>query len=254
MKKAFTTFLLVIVLCIVLVSCNVTSDNDTDIDTESKVTTDDTNKSTNVSENLDSDNTDNDSNTNESDTNTEKPSNTLVPNDEEFPFDNIIVERNGYDIVAAGKYYGNDFDNVKDYGSYYRIIDNYEDFSDLTQWGNQIDEAIFDENFILVLYSYSKSSVYYSHPNFNELNGLGQFKYLEMGTSTDKLSIFEIWVLDTLTPDTDDYTPLDYNDYKVVFPKEMHEIIYLIIPKKELPISMHINGEIKLRKGISKAE
>lgn len=95
--------------------------------------------------------------------------------------------------------------------------------------------------------------MYYSHPNFNELNGLGQFKDLKMDTSTDKLSIYEIWSLNDGMPDTDNYTPLDYNDYEVVFPKEVHEIVYLIIPKKELPNSMHINGEVKLRKGISKA-
>lgn len=153
-----------------------------------------------------------------------------------------------------GKYYGNDFDDVEYYGSYYRIIDNYTDFSKLTQWGNQLDEAVFGENFILVLYSYSNCNVYYSHPNFNELNGLGQFKDLKMDTSTDKLSIYEIWSLNDGMPDTDNYTPLDYNDYEVVFPKEVHEIVYLIIPKKELPNSMHINGEVKLRKGISKAE
>ena len=201
MKKVFTTFLLVIVLCIVLVSCNVTNNNDTNTDTESKVTTDDTNKNTNVSTTPDSDNADNDSNKNESDTNTEKLSDTLVPNDdkdldnqdildtlvpndEEFPFDTIIVERNGYDIVAAGKYYGNDFDNVKDYGSYYRIIDNYEDFSEFTQWGNQIDEAIFDENFVLVLYSYKNHYIYNSVQSQK-----GTYKSLKIETDLNELSI-----------------------------------------------------------------
>ena len=90
--------------------------------------------------------------------------------DNEFPFENIIVERNGYDIIAAGKYYGNDFDNVKYYGSYYRIIDNYTDFSELTQWGNKIEKSVFDENFVLVLYSHTSCCVYFSHPEFHKLN------------------------------------------------------------------------------------
>lgn len=241
MKKVFTTFLLIIVLCIVLISCNVPSSNDTDINTESKVNTDDTNKNTNVSENPDSDNTNNDSNTNESGTNTEKS---------EFPFDNIIVERNGYDIVAAGKYYGNDFDSVTDYGSYYRIIDNYEDFSELTQWGNQLDETVFNENFILVLYSYLNCSVYYSHSNFSILNQRGQFGSFGINLYTNKLELFEKWTLSGGALDLDGYVPPKMEDCTVIFPTEKEEIIYLLISKDEITNNLTINGEIELKSEI----
>ena len=251
MKKLFSILLVILMLIGMLVSCNV---DNTDTNT---------NTNTNTSSDIDT-STQTDTNTDTStDTSTDTAIDTSIQveydaeresSDNEFPFDNIVVERNGYDIVSAGKYYGSDFDNVKYYGSYYRIIDNYEDFSKLTQWGNQLDETIFDENFIFVLYSYSNCSVYYSHPTFNDLNGLGEFAYFKMDMNSDKLSIFEIWSLDIRLPDKDNYTPLDYNYYKVVVPKEAHEIIYLIIPKNELPNSMHINGEVKLIKGISKAE
>ena len=170
--------------------------------------------------------TNSDSNTNEIGTNIEKSSDTLVPNDdkdldnqdildtlvpndEEFPFDTIIVERNGYDIVAAGKYYGDDFDSVIDYGSYYRIIDNYEDFSKLTQWGNQLDKAIFDENFVLVLYSYTKCSVYYSHPKFYELNGIGQFCDFKFDVNNSKISISETYSINGMNIDKDGYVRTD---------------------------------------------
>ena len=88
----------------------------------------------------------------------------IVPNDDtkDFPFDNIVLVRNGYDIVAAGRYYGDDFDNVKYYGSYYRIIDNYDDFSTLTAWGNKIDKSVFNDNFILVLHTYKNHYLYNS--------------------------------------------------------------------------------------------
>lgn len=139
-----------------------------------------------------------------------------------------------------------DFDDLKEnFNIYITVcIVNVPQFSDLVTPNDNKDNLV----------EVKLPVVSYSHPNFNELNGLGQFKDLKMDTSTDKLSIYEIWSLNDGMPDTDNYTPLDYNDYEVVFPKEVHEIVYLIIPKKELPNSMHINGEVKLRKGISKAE
>lgn len=174
--------------------------------------------------------------------------------DNEFPFDNIIEKRNGYDIVAAGKYYGNDFENIKYYGSYYRIIDNYADFSELTQWGDRIDASVFDDSFILVLHSYKNYSVYYSHPEFQELNNRGQFWSFGIDTNTDKLNIFEEWLIGGSIPDIYGYTRPNPEDYKVVFPTEKQETIYLLIPKNELPNSISINGEVDLKVEISVLE
>ena len=87
--------------------------------------------------------------------------------------------------------------------------------------------------------------------------------FASVGIKTENMDELSFKVIDLykkvaerpdLYSNKDNYTPLDYNDYKVVVPKEAHEIIYLIIPKNELPNSMHINGEVKLIKGISKAE
>ena len=170
--------------------------------------------------------------------------------DNEFPFDNIVIERNGYDIVAAGKYYGKDFDNIKYYGSYYRIIDNYADFSELTQWGNQLDEAIFDDNFVLVLYSYTKCSVYYSHPKFNEVNDKGQFSDFKLDVANNKISISETHSVNGMNIDKDGYVPPKIEDYTVIYPIEKQEIIYLLISKDERPSNLPKNGEIDFYKEI----
>ena len=170
---------------------------------------------------------------------------TLVPNDEDFPFDNIVVERNGYDIVAAGKYYGNDFDNVKDYGSYYRIIDNYNDFSELTAWGNKIDESVFEDNFVLVLYTYKNHDKYYSHQSFYHLHDRGQFDDFGIDKDTNTLTISESWSIDLLTP-FDGPLPPSFYDYEIIIPTEKHEMIYLLIPKTDLKDELPINGEIEL--------
>ena len=174
--------------------------------------------------------------------------------DNEFSFDSIVVERYGYDIVAAGRYYGKDFDNVKYYGSYYRIIDNYEDFSELTQFGEKIDKHIFDENFILILYTYEKCDVYYSHSKFNRLNCRGYFEDFDCDSHTEELEIFECCFTVESTPDIDGYIPPKLQDYTVVFPTEKQETIYLVIPKDEMPNNLPINGEINFYKVIDIAE
>lgn len=240
MKKLFVAISLILIWCLMIVSCN-TNHVDTSLDSninniQSNTNNQDTTGTLAPNDNKDLDNQD--------------ILDTLVPNDEEFPFDNIIVERNGYDIVAAGKYYGNDFDSVTDYGSYYRIIDNYEDFSELTQWGNQLDETVFNENFILVLYSYLNCSVYYSHSNFSILNQRGQFGSFGINLYTNKLELFEKWTLSGGALDLDGYVPPKMEDCTVIFPTEKEEIIYLLISKDEITNNLTINGEIELKSEI----
>jgi len=168
---------------------------------------------------------------------------TLVPNDEEFPFDNIVIERSGYDIVAAGKYYGNDFDNIKYYGSYYRIIDNYEDFSELTQWGNQLDETIFDENFVLVLYSYKNHYIYNSVRSQK-----GTYKSLKIETDLNELSIIEEWIRSSRIEIVDgERVPSTYYEDEILFPIEVQETIYLLIPKNEVHSDLSVSGKINLK-------
>lgn len=174
--------------------------------------------------------------------------------DNEFPFENIIVERNGYDIIAAGKYYGNDFDNVKYYGSYYRIIDNYTDFSELTQWGNQLEEVIFDENFVLVLYSHTRCCAYYSHPEFHKLNDKGQFSDFRFDVTHNKICISETHSVNDMNIDKDGYVPPKIEDYTVIYPIEKQEIIYLLISKDERPNDLPKSGEIDLYEEIIMAE
>ena len=164
--------------------------------------------------------------------------------DNEFPFDSIILEQSGYKVVAAGKYYGNDFDNIKYYGSYYRIIDNYEDFSELTAWGNNIDESLFSDNFILVLHTYKNAyDTYYSHSKYNELNGKG--RYSDFGLSeSGKLMITE--GKSCSAKEVVGEAPNYIEDYEVILPIETQETIYLVIPKAEMPNNIKLNGEIIL--------
>ena len=173
-------------------------------------------------------------------------------NDSEFPFDNIVIERNGYDLVAGGRYYGNDFDNVKYYGSYYRIIDNYSDFSELTQWGNDIDESTFNDNFVLVLYSYKNHYLYNSVRSEK-----GTFSTLKIETNSIKLSLIEEWVVDGRAEIVDGETIISQTKWKeneILFPIDVHEILYLLIPKNELPNELPINGEINVKTLIRELE
>ena len=170
----------------------------------------------------------------------------IVPDEDtkDFPFDNIVLVRNGYDIVAAGRYYGDDFDNVKYYGSYYRIIDNYDDFSTLTAWGNKIDKSVFNDNFILVLHTYKSAyDTYYTHSKYNDLNGKGMYQDFGINESGN-LVIFE--------GKGGSYRPaigeeiINMEDYEVTLPIETQETIYLVIPRSELPFGININGKIFL--------
>ncbi len=45
------------------------------------------------------------------------------------------------------------------FGSYYKIIDTYDDFKDLISNGDYIDESFFEKNFIYVICHYSSASV-----------------------------------------------------------------------------------------------
>ena len=271
MRKIFITIFCILMLCFVFSSCNVQNNNintneDTNKNTESIVNTDNTNTDSNVNTGDTNSDTNENINLGENpeggDTGNDNTIDTSIKveydaereaSDNEFPFDNIIVERNGYDIVAAGKYYGDDFDNVKYYGSYYRIIDNYNDFSELTAWGNKIDESVFEDNFVLTLYTYKNYDVYYSHPDFIELNERGEFTNFNAQTNIG-VSISEEWVIGGSTPDVDGYIPLDYEDYRVALPTETNEIIYLIISKNELPRNLPINGKINFKSIIEELE
>ena len=264
MKKIITMMLIVLMLVGVLISCNTN-----DVDTNSKI---DTQTDTSTNKNTDTDININENSTNNFDMNSnnvwsdskdildtlvpeddeildnQNILDTLVPNDEEFPFDNIVIERSGYDIVAAGKYYGNDFDNIKYYGSYYRIIDNYEDFSELTAWGKNIDESLFGDNFILVLHTYKNSyDTYYSHSKYNELNGKGRYRDFGLSES-GKLMITE--GKSCSAKEVVGEAPNYIEDYEVILPIETQETIYLVIPKAEMPNNTKLSGEIILYQNV----
>ena len=164
--------------------------------------------------------------------------------DNEFPFDSIILEQSGYKVVAAGKYYGNDFDNIKYYGSYYRIIDNYEDFSELTQWGNQVDKTVFDSNVILVLHSYR------SHYVYNSIRSeKGIFIELKEEKGSKKLSLTEMWIISDRAEIGKEDTLGSRTKAKSAFlyPIDVKETQYLLIPKEDLPSNLPVNGELELK-------
>lgn len=233
MKKIFIVISLMLTLCLSFVSCNNSSDNDTNSNTQDDEDLD----------NQDILDTDDTSIQIEYDAEREAK-------DNEFPFDNIIIERYGYDIVAAGKYYGNDFDSVTDYGSYYRIIDNYVDFSELTAWGNQVDESAFDENVVLVLHSYKSYCTYNSIKHEK-----GSFIELKSQTNSEKISLIEMWVRSSRAEIVDGEIVVKTNEENVIlFPMDVKETLYLLIPKEELPENLPVNGEICLLERIEEME
>ena len=134
-------------------------------------------------------------------------------------FENFIYNNGGYQVVTAGKYYGNDFDNAVYYGSYYRIIDNYEAFSELTQWGKNIDESIFKNYFILVLHTHS-----------SRISTSGAFTDFEISEIADKVKITETF----------------RTQYYSSFPADVTKTIYLIIPNDLLTKEVDINGVITI--------
>ncbi len=242
MKKILVTIAMILTLCLFFVACGK--------ETDSSHTDSNLNGSSGISSG-----TDTNGSANTVDTSIEVDYDAdRAAQDNEFPFDSIIIERNGYDLVAAGKYYGNDFDNVEYYGSYYRIIDNYADFLELTLWGNRTDKSVFDDNFVLVLYSYTKCSVYYSHPEFHKLNDKGQFSDFRFDVTHNKICISETHSVNDMNIDKDGYVPPKIEDYTVIYPIEKQEIIYLLISKDEKPSNLPKNGEIDFYEEIIMAE
>lgn len=226
MKKMF--FVLILSIVLILVSCSENNIANSDSGTENYTNSDNSNVDLNTDA-IDS--------SFKNEYNSERDI-----KDNEFPFDNIVVERNGYDIVAAGKYYGNDFDNVKYYGSYYRIIDNYEDFSKFTSWGGKVDESLFCDNFILVLHSYKCAyDTYYTHSKYNELNGKGIYRGFGLDESGN-LTIIECKSGNDRAVVGED--PIYIEDYETILPVETIETMYLVIPKTEMPKDIQLNGEI----------
>ena len=235
MKKLLSIILVVLMLTALLASCGTPVNTNLDTDTNTDTTSDTSQEPVDTSIKVEYD--------------AEREA-----SDNEFPFDNIVVERNGYDIVSAGRYYGNDFDNIKYYGSYYRIIDNYNDFSELTAWGNKIDVSVFDENFILVLHTYKNKYIYYSNSDEK-----GTYNNFGINTRTNSLAIEEEWIIPggsyaIIDPEGNIIQQPEMEDKQTNFPADVRETIYLIIPKKELPENVTLNGEIYLMRVRSKLE
>ena len=260
MKKATTFILVILILCLNFESCNKLDAKSANMSLSDSVNMNiesnensgesnirnvgdddiDLNDSINVNQNLNGDVTDEMYGTSIE----EKDDSEYDKHDGEFPFDNIIVERNGYDIVAAGRYYGSDFDDVKYYGSYYRIIDNYADFSDLTQWGNKINESVFEENFILVLHTYQNCYLYNSTKSQK-----GTFSKLKIDENSKKLSLLESWTVHGMAEIGEDEVIIlkTKKGNEIIFPADVKETMYLVIPKSELPKGLSNNGEIDLK-------
>ncbi|MBO4982498.1 MAG: hypothetical protein J6D23_00425 [Clostridia bacterium] len=247
MKKLLTILLIVLTVAVALVSCDENNiDIGGNIDSQPGINTEKTNDTSSSNDNEDSNRQDNPG-TVDTSIQVEYDADREAQ-DNEFPFDSIIIERNGYDLVAAGKYYGNDFENVKYYGSYYRIIDNYEDFSELTQWGNKTDESLFDDNFILVLHSYKSAyDTYYLHSKYAELNGKGRYRDFGFNES-GRLTIIEGKSCSDKAVVGEE--PVYREDCEVILPIETVETIYLVIPKSEMPKEIQLNGEILLIKNV----
>ena len=58
------------------------------------------------------------------------------------------------DIILGGKYLGNDFKDSS-YDASYKLIKTYEELISLVEYGDLVDEAIFEEYDVLVVYNQS---------------------------------------------------------------------------------------------------
>ena len=220
MKKLLSIMLVILVLTTLLASCGTPVNTNLDTDTNTDTTSDTSQEPVDTSIKV------------EYDAKREA-------SDNEFPFESIIIEPKsigGYDLVAAGEYYGNDFDNVKYYGSYYRIIDNYNDFSQLTQWGNKIDESVFEGYSIIVLHSYRNQFLY--HTEHKDANGPGGYSIYR-----DAYSDFNIEESTGIGYSPEDLITCD-NCY--LYPTIIRETKYLILPKSEIAEGTPYNGEVKV--------
>ena len=221
MKKILITVLALLISCLIFSSCGNlinNTDNNTSNNTDSNTDTNPTTVDTSIKVEYDA---------------------KREASDNEFPFESIIIEPKsigGFDLVAAGEYYGNDFDNVKYYGSYYRIIDNYNDFSELTQWGNKIDESVFEGYSIIVLHTYRNQFLY--HTEHKDANGPGGYSIYR-----DAYSDFNIEESTGIGYSPEDLITCD-NCY--LYPTIIRETKYLIVPKSEIAEGTPFNGEVKV--------
>ena len=100
------------------------------------------------------------------------------------------------DIILGGKYLGNDFKDSS-YDASYKLIKTYEELISLVEYGNLVDEAVFEEYDVLVVYNQSSKKA----------------------SCFDSLSIGE------------GIARIVENSYKAK--EETGEISYVIIPKKD---------------------
>ena len=130
--------------------------------------------------------------------------------------------------------------------------DNYDDFSTLTAWGNKIDRSVFNDNFILVLHTYKNHYLYNSVRHEK-----GTFSTLKIETNSIKLSLIEEWVVNGRTEIVDGETiipQIKRKENEILFPIDVYETLYLLIPKNELPNDLPINGEINVKTSILELE
>ncbi len=72
----------------------------------------------------------------------------------------ITLREGGYPLIEGGKYIGKDFEefyNIHSPIGKYRIIKTYDEFASLVIKGEQLDQSIFENNYVFVYFRYEKS-------------------------------------------------------------------------------------------------
>ncbi|MBQ8163261.1 MAG: hypothetical protein IJZ93_02700 [Clostridia bacterium] len=133
-----------------------------------------------------------------------------------YPYPNIILkdEAGGYDQILGGKYLGNEFEQTK-YNSTYKIITTYDELVEKVEFGELIEESLFEENYVLV--AFTKFAI------------IGVNRYSNFGIRNNYIEFIG-----------GDSYDMDEKDY------EVPTVRYIVIPKFDLNENVKLTGELKV--------
>ncbi|MBQ8164157.1 MAG: hypothetical protein IJZ93_07335 [Clostridia bacterium] len=216
--KKLILLLFILVTFLVLTSC----DNNESADESSL----DTSNATSIEETTSSDetNTEDSSETSFEETSTVDETTTVNEEKNEYPDANvedlkiITLPEGGYPLIDGGKYIGKDFEefyNIHSSIGKYRIIKTYDEFASLVIKGEQLDQSIFDKNYVFVYFTYEEVEL--------ELRGFGGLR--KEGENEVRLDSFHNAIV------------TEYNENPNV-------IRFLIIPKTDFDPNIPLTGDV----------
>ena len=219
--KRTLILLLAIVLCFAFIACNVTpKDSDSDIDSnacsgtkDSEVTNTDINNDT--SSDIDSD-SDLDSDSDVNSANDQDSPKLPEPSIVSYSF----TQNDEY--YSSAKFISNTYHHSLSYefGQWYKIVKSYEELVQIDS-ETTVDQAAFQENYILVVHRYYNGGLYYDYIGYK--NAKDTEKGFEI--TIDCYEPEELW--------TEEY-------------REVESVEYLVVPKAELENVSVLEGKLIL--------